>query len=31
MGTLAVQEIKRFVTGQPLRYQINQHDLPRIA
>lgn len=31
MGTLAVEEIKRFVTRQPLRYQIRQEDLPRIA
>lgn len=31
MGTLAVEEIKRFVAGQPLRYQVHQKDLPRIA
>lgn len=31
MGTLAVEEIKRFVTGQPLRYRVRQEDLPRIA
>ncbi len=31
MGTLAVEEIKRFISGQPLRYQILQKDLPRIA
>ncbi len=31
MGILAVEEIKRFVAGQPLRYQINQEDLSRIA
>lgn len=31
MGTLAVEEIKRYVTGQPLRYQIHQKDLARIA
>lgn len=31
MGTLAVEEIKRFVSGQPLHYQVRQEDLPRIA
>lgn len=31
MGTLAVEEIKRFVNGQPLHYQVRQEDLPRIA
>jgi phosphoglycerate dehydrogenase-like enzyme len=31
MGTLAVEEIKRFVAGQPLVYEINKDDLPRIA
>jgi len=31
MGTLAVEEIKRFVAGEPLRYQVRQEDLPRIA
>ena len=31
MGTLAVEEIKRFIAGQPLHYQISQEDLPRIA
>lgn len=31
MGTLAVEEIKRFVSGQPLRYQVKKEDLPRIA
>jgi len=31
MGTLAVEEIKRFVAGQPLKYQVAKADLPRIA
>jgi phosphoglycerate dehydrogenase-like enzyme len=31
MGTLAVEEIKRFVLGQPLVYQVRREDLPRIA
>lgn len=31
MGTLAVSEIKRFVAGQPLVYEIKREDLPRIA
>lgn len=31
MGTLAVEEIKRFVAGKPLYYQIRQEDLTRIA
>lgn len=31
MGTLAIEEIKRFVAGQPLHYQVHQEDLPRIA
>jgi phosphoglycerate dehydrogenase-like enzyme len=31
MGTLAVEEIKRFVTGQPLVYEISKEDLSRIA
>lgn len=31
MGTLAIEEIKRFVAGQPLHYQVNREDLPRIA
>ncbi len=31
MGTLAVEEIIRYVSGQPLRYQVHQKDLPRIA
>jgi phosphoglycerate dehydrogenase-like enzyme len=31
MGTLAVEEIKQFVAGQPLHYQIRQEDLTRIA
>jgi len=31
MGTLAVEEIKRFVAGQPLVYEIKKEDLPRIA
>jgi phosphoglycerate dehydrogenase-like enzyme len=31
MGTLAVEEIKRFVAGQPLVYQVGKADLPRIA
>jgi phosphoglycerate dehydrogenase-like enzyme len=31
MGTLAVEEIKRFVAGQPLAYEIKKEDLPRIA
>ena len=31
MGTLAVDEIKRFVAGEPLIYQIRMEDLSRIA
>jgi phosphoglycerate dehydrogenase-like enzyme len=31
MGTMAIEEIKRFVTEQPLRYQVRREDLPRIA
>lgn len=31
MGTLAIEEIKRFVAGQPLLYDIHQEDLPRVA
>lgn len=31
MGTLAVEEIKRFVSGKSLKYQIQQKDLNRIA
>lgn len=31
MGTLAIEEIKRFVAGQQLVYEIKQEDLPRIA
>jgi phosphoglycerate dehydrogenase-like enzyme len=31
MGTLAIDEIKRFVAEQPLQYQIHQEDLPHIA
>ena len=31
MGTLAVEEIQRFVSGQSLRYQVHQEELPRIA
>ncbi len=31
MGTLAVEEIKRFVAGQPLKYEVKKEDLPRIA
>lgn len=31
MGTLAVEEIKCFVAGQPLHYEIHAEDLPRIA
>ena len=31
MGSLAVEEIKRFVNGQALQYQVHQEDLPRIG
>ncbi len=31
MGAMAIEEIRRFVTGQPLRYQVLKEDLPRIA
>lgn len=31
MGTLAVEEIARFLAGQPLEYQVHEQDLPRIA
>lgn len=31
MGTLVVEEIKRFVTGQSLAHQVRQEDLTRIA
>lgn len=31
MGTLAIEEIKRFVTGKPLLYQVNKENLPRTA
>jgi phosphoglycerate dehydrogenase-like enzyme len=31
MGSVAVDEIKRFVSGQPLVYQVRKEDLPRIA
>jgi phosphoglycerate dehydrogenase-like enzyme len=31
MGTLAIDEIKRFVNEQPLLYEVRQDDLPRIA
>lgn len=31
MGSLAVDEIKRFVSGQKLSYQVHQEDLHRIA
>ncbi|MHB1865165.1 MAG: hydroxyacid dehydrogenase [Candidatus Saccharimonadales bacterium] len=31
MGTLAVEEIIRYVTGEPLRYQAQKNDLSRIA
>ena len=31
MGSLAVEEIKRFVKEQPLKYQVTKADLPRIA
>ena len=31
MGSLAVEEIKRFVTGQTLAYQIHQEDLTHIG
>lgn len=31
MGSLAIDEIKRFVSGQSLVYGIKQEDLPRIA
>jgi phosphoglycerate dehydrogenase-like enzyme len=31
MGTLAIKEIKQFVTGQPLQYEVHQEDLSRIA
>ena len=31
MGTLAIEEIERFVTGRPLFYEIKKQDLPRIA
>jgi len=31
MGTLAIEEIKRFVAGESLHYEVHQEDLPRIA
>jgi phosphoglycerate dehydrogenase-like enzyme len=31
MGTLAIEEIIRYVTRQPLHHEVNQKDLPRIG
>jgi phosphoglycerate dehydrogenase-like enzyme len=31
MGTLAIEEIKKFVTDQPLLYEVKQEDLIRIG
>jgi phosphoglycerate dehydrogenase-like enzyme len=31
MGDLAVDEVRRFLAGEPLRHEVHEHDLERIA